>query len=128
MSMLKGSSGDFMNRDMSHFNSNNSNTDGNVKNGNDNTNNNESITFYKKDSNQDNMNKIFENWKYANSMFNINFVKGNNNNQVNMKNLNSNSLIMNGNTNKIGKSIKPHICTICQKRFARWKKNLNEKY
>ena len=119
MSILKGSSGDFLNRDMSHFNSNNSNIDGNIKNGNDNTNNNESVTFYKKDSNQDNMNKIFENWKYANSMFNINFLKGNNNNQVNMKNLNANNLITNGNTNKLGKSLKPHICTICQKRFAR---------
>ena len=116
----------FMNSDGSQFGLNNDNNDIDkeikILNSNDNNISNNGEIFYKKHPNQENMNKIFENWKFANSMFNFNFLKGNNNNNnnnLNMKNLNTNSLITNSSTNKLGKTLKPHICTICQKRFAR---------
>ena len=117
--MLKGNddhqvTNRFMNRDTNVICEN--------KNGQDSIfNNNSNDSFYKQKSNQDNMN-MFDDWKFANTMFNFNFLKSTHVNSTNLKNfsnLNNSNSNNNANNNKLGKTLKPHICNICQKRFAR---------
>ena len=96
------------------MNSNNIRNNNSNMSGGENTISNGMDTFYKKANISQNNLSMFENWKLANSILNFNFLKTNNGNSNGGGPMNSTL-----NNNKVAKSLKPHICNICQKRFAR---------